>query len=62
MSETSTPAGRLRVVGKVHGALNAIIEWAGDSEDWEFKQFISQEQLDSFATENNLLIVMESEK
>lgn len=50
-------AGRLRFTGKVHGARNYILEWFDDPEDWEFKQFVSPEQLEAFATENNLQIV-----
>lgn len=61
MSETNTPAGRLRFVSKVHGANNYILEWFDDPEDWEFKQFVSQEQLEAFASENNLLIVENAE-
>jgi hypothetical protein len=49
--------GRIRFVGKVHGVRNYIIEWADDPEGWEFKQFVSQEQLEAFATENNLIIL-----
>lgn len=57
---TSTPQGELRYVGKVHGALNFHVMWYDDPEDWQFKQFVSQEQLEKFAAENNLTIVMES--
>lgn len=60
MPETDIPAGKIRPVGKVHGVPNFIVEWAGDPEDWEFKQFVSQEQLEAFASENNLIILMEN--
>lgn len=63
MSAISTPRdydGTLRYVGKVHGARNYIMTWKDDPEDWEFKQFVSQEQLETFATESNLQI-MENE-
>lgn len=60
MPATSTKPdyeGRLRYTGKAHGARNYILEWFDDPESWEFKQFVSQEQLETFATENNLLIL-----
>ncbi len=62
MPGTDIPAGRIRAVGKVHGVPNFIVEWDGDDpDDWEFKQFVSQEQLEKFATENNLVIIMENQ-
>ena len=58
MSAISTgPEGRIRIIGKVHGAMNAVVEYGDDPEGWEFKQFISQDQLDAFASANNLSIV-----
>ena len=59
MPATATPAGELRPAGKVHGVPNYILSWYDDPSDWEFKQFISQEQLEQFATENNLIIRIE---
>lgn len=62
MSATNTtPDGRIRLVGKVHGVVNTMIEWADDPEGWSFKQFVSQEQLDAFAAENNLIILEREE-
>lgn len=57
MSGTSIVQGELRHIGKVHGADNYILTWYDDPEDWEFKQFVSQEQLDKFVSENDLIIV-----
>lgn len=56
MSGTSIVQGELRLVGKVHGADNYILTWYDDPDDWEFKQFVSQEQLDKFVSENSLII------
>lgn len=50
------PKGRIRVVGKAHGALNCVVTPAGAPADWFFKQFISQEELDSFAVQYHLII------
>lgn len=51
--------GVLKVVGKTHGALNAIVYPAGSPNDWFFKQFVDQVQLDQYAFENNLTITQE---
>lgn len=60
MSATHTPQGELRLVGRVHGVNNYILTWYGDPpEEFEFKQFVSQEQLDNFVTENNLILIEE---
>ncbi len=61
MLGTSTPpAGELREAGKAHGVPNFTLIWYDDPSDWEFKQFVTQEQLEQFAAENNLLIVKDS--
>lgn len=57
MPGTSIAQGELRLVGKVHGADNYVLTWYDDPDDWEFKQFVSQEQLDKFVAENNLILV-----
>lgn len=61
MSATSTapPDGTLRQVGVVHGCMNFMLTWADDPNDWEFKQFVSQEQLEAFAAEHNLVIILQ---
>lgn len=46
----------------VHGALNTMIVRYEDREDWEFKQFVSQEQLDQFAAENHYTVIFPPEK
>lgn len=60
MSGTNIVQGELRLVGKVHGADNYVLTWYDDPDDWEFKQFVSQEQLDKFVSENNVVIVEQS--
>ena len=59
MSETNTPHGEIRVVGMVHGAINARILLTDG--EWWFSQFLSQKQLEDFALEHNLTIVKEEE-
>jgi hypothetical protein len=58
MSETSIVRGRIEVQGTIHNgvALNTIVTYYGHEEDWEFKQFVSQEQLDAFAASECLII------
>jgi hypothetical protein len=50
--------GYIRVTGWIHGrsALNAIVTYYDDPENWFMKQFVSQEQLEKFARENSLAI------
>lgn len=60
MSETSIVQGRIKVLGLIHGTvLNTIITIFGDEEEWFYKQFVSQEQLEAFALEHNLAISKE---
>lgn len=55
--------GRIRLVGKVHGALNTIVEYFEPHPDVDpsvgfvFKQFVSPEQLERFASEEMLAII-----
>ena len=63
MLETSIVRGSVKFVGMVHGAMNTIVTLDFNKpDDWEFKQFISEDQLQRFATENELQIVMEKEE
>lgn len=62
MSETSIVLGEIRVTGMAHGAVNAMVINFADREDWEFKQFLSQEQMDDFAAANSYQIVYPPEK
>ena len=58
MQEIGILQGSIKVVGKVHGALNTVVTWDFNQPDvWEFKQFVTDEQLDRFATENHLQII-----
>lgn len=57
MSETSIVRGSLEITGVVHGvAMNAIVTMYDDPQNWEMKQFLSQEALEQYAQENNLII------
>lgn len=56
MSETSIAQGRIEIKGTVHGALNTLVTFFASPEDWEFKQFVSQEALEKYALENQLII------
>lgn len=55
------PLGELEYSGKVHGASNYLLRWYDDPEDWEFKQFVSEDQLNAFAADNNLIIKRSTE-
>jgi hypothetical protein len=58
MLETGIVQGSIRIVGKVHGAMNTVVTWNFNNPgDWEFKQFVSDEQLEQFATEHHLQII-----
>ena len=57
MSETNIVQGKIEIRGRAHGAINAIVYRFEDPSDWEFKQFVSQEELDRFASDNNYVIV-----
>lgn len=45
----------------VHGAMNGTVEIFGEP-DWFMRQFISQEQLDQFARENDLVVIYGAKK
>lgn len=50
------PNGRIKVVGKAHGALNCVVTPADNPADWYFKQFISQEEFDAYVLKYRLII------
>ena len=54
---TDIVRGKLKFVGKVHGAIN-MLETYYDSADFEFKQFVDMDQLEQYAKENSLVIIM----
>jgi hypothetical protein len=60
MPETSTfevTRGQLEILGPIQGgAINTILTYFGSEEDWEYRQFINDEQLYAFATRELLLI------
>lgn len=57
MSETSIVQGKIEIRGRVHGAINAIVFMFDAPQDWEFKQFVSQEELEQYAAEHQLVVV-----
>lgn len=52
-----TPRGKVEIVGTVHGAMNALVTPFADPDEWEYKQFVSEEQLQAFLLENHYLLV-----
>ena len=48
------PGGSLRIVGKAHGAINAIVTPANDAGGWFFHQFVSQQELEEYISRYNL--------
>jgi hypothetical protein len=66
MHGTDTPRddiilGSIRVLGLIHNhaAINTVVTLYADPEGWQFKQFVSQHQLEQFAAEHNLAIQKE---
>ena len=57
MSEINTVQGKIEIKGTVHGAINTIVFLFASPQDWEFKQFISQEELEQYAFEHHLQVV-----
>lgn len=58
MSEIDIVQGKIEFAGKVHGAINTIVTFFAHKEEWFFKQFVSQEELEQYARENQLQIVL----
>ncbi len=58
--EITTPRGEVRVLGKAHGAINALV--SSNEGEWFFKQFLTMEMLENFALDHNLVIVKEQEE
>ncbi len=57
MSETSIVRGRIDIQPHlVHGAVSGVVTYFDNPEEWEMKQFVSQEQLEQFALVNMLEI------
>lgn len=54
------PSGVIRMVGKVHGALNTVVVPSEDESQWFFKQFVSQTELEEYARKYNLTVEMKS--
>jgi hypothetical protein len=48
--------GRVEIVGQVHGAMNARVVVFENPDDWYFKQFVSEEQLSEFLSENHFVL------
>lgn len=56
-SGTGIVLGKIELAGKVHGALNGVVTFYDDPENWVMKQFVSQEQLEQYAKENDLMVI-----
>jgi len=57
MLETHTLQGELIIGNMVHGAaINCMIVPYSNPEDWEFKQFATNEQMEVFAMEHKLVM------
>ncbi len=52
---TLHPQGTIKVIGKVHGALNTVVTPA-DGSHWYFKQFTSPEEFYQFIQTYNLVM------
>lgn len=61
MQGTDIVRGRLRQAGACHGAINMIEEVFDDPAVWRFRQFVSEEQMQAYAQENSLVIIMEKQ-
>lgn len=59
MQGTSTPLGELRIIGVIHRgtAINAMVVPYADPDEWEMKQFVSEQQLHDYAHAHNLVVV-----
>jgi hypothetical protein len=64
MHETSTPQGELRIVGVIHRgtAINTMVVPYGSPDEWEMKQFVSEQQLHDYAHAHNLVVVAKKEE
>ena len=62
MSETDTLRGELRVLGLIHGgaAINTILTYYENPDDWVMKQFVSEAQLHQFARDEMLAVRKDS--
>jgi hypothetical protein len=57
MPETHTLQGELIIGNIVHGAaLNCMVVLYNDPDNWEFKQFATNEQMETFAMEHQLVM------
>lgn len=59
MPETNTIQGTIRIVGTVHGALNTIVSLYDDPDNWSFKQFVTEQELQTYAQEFHLALIKE---
>jgi hypothetical protein len=53
--EKAEPAGVLRRVGEVSGAMNCLIIPNDEPQNWAFQQFTSEAELNKFMFEHNLV-------
>jgi hypothetical protein len=59
MRETSTVQGEIRVLGLIHlgAAINTMVVRYEDPENWEMKQFVSDQQLNDYAMQERMVVV-----
>ena len=60
MPETHTLQGELIIGNMVHGARNCMIILYNDPSNWFFQQFLTNELMEQFAMENNLVMKREN--
>lgn len=58
MSETDILRGEITILGPIHGglAINTIVTYYEDPQNWSFKQFVSDAQIRDFARQEMLVI------
>lgn len=59
ITTSQSPAGEISIIGRAHGALNAVVVM--NDRSWFFKQFITQQQFDDYAAENSLVVKEEAD-
>jgi hypothetical protein len=52
-----TIQGRVEIVGTVHGAMNCLVTPFACPDEWFYKQFVSQEQLDEYLRKEQYQLV-----
>lgn len=58
MQETAIVRGTIEVLGRADGAVNTLVVPADNPHNWFFKQFVTEEQMREFATQNSYAVRM----